>query len=171
MLLGAILIIGLVLLDQVFKILSIYLANGSEGLIKILIPDVLEFHYINNPGASFGMGEGMQLLFFVVTIIALLIFGYLFYEIDFKKKKVFSLAIILFIAGTFGNAIDRMFRPMGVVDMFNMPILNYLLSFLNIPDFIFNMADVYMNFAVILFIIDLLFLERKRVDVKNETNE
>lgn len=168
MLIGYLLIVGFVLFDQLFKILSIVFSNNVEGLIKVIIPNVFEFHYLLNPGASFGIGEGQQLLFSLVTVVALIIFGYFFLEIDFKKKKVLSFAVVLLISGTFGNAIDRIFRPSGVVDMINMPILNNILSIFKIPGFIFNIADLYMTIGVILFAIDLLFLERKRVDINEE---
>lgn len=164
MLLGYILIIILIGFDQLVKFLSLLFKSDTTSLIKVLIPEVLEFHYIINEGASFGMLEGKQGLFALITVISLLIFGYLFTFVDFKKKKVYSISVILFIAGTFGNAIDRLFRGGGVVDMLNMPILNNILSVFNISPFIFNLADVYLNFAIVLFVIDLLFLEKKRID-------
>ena len=48
--------------------------------------------------------------------------------------------------------------------MFNMPVLNNILSLIGISPFIFNLADVFLNFGIILFIIDMLFFERKRID-------
>lgn len=164
MLLGYLIIILLVFFDQFIKYLSIIFQNDSTSLIKVLIPNTLEFHHIVNKGASFGMLENRQGLFALITIISLLIFGYLFKDINFKKRKVYSISVILFIAGTFGNAIDRLFRGGGVVDMINMPILNDFLSIFNIQAFIFNIADLYLNLAIVLFIIDILFLEKKRAD-------
>ncbi|VEU80796.1 signal peptidase II [Haploplasma axanthum] len=162
MLLGYLLIFGLIGFDQIIKLVSILASGGNESYMKIIIPNVFEFHYIINRGASFGMLNGKQSLFAIITIVALCIFGYLFTHIDFKKKRVYSLSVVLLIAGTFGNAIDRLFRDGGVVDMINMPILNNILSKVGIAPFIFNVADVYMNVAIVLFIIDILFLEGKR---------
>lgn len=164
MLIGSIIIILLIVLDQVIKILSIYFKNPSSSLIKVLIPNVLEFHYIENTGASFGMLKDQHLIFGLITVLALVIFGYLFVSINYKTKKVYTISVILFIAGTYGNAIDRVFRNGVVIDMFNMPILNNILSLIGISPFIFNLADVFLNFGIVLFIIDMLFLERKRVD-------
>lgn len=168
MLLSYILIIGFVILDQVIKLLSITLQNQSTSLIKTVIPNVLEFHYTVNTGASFGMFEDAQMFFSIVTIASLIIFGYLFYESNLKTKKVYTLSIILLIAGTFGNAIDRLFRGGGVVDMFNMPIVNKIVESVGISGFIFNLADLYMTVGIILFIVDILFLERKRVETNEE---
>lgn len=172
MLIGYLLIFGLIMFDQILKLLSLhfYTAGQSGTLIKVLINNVLEFHHLINTGASFGMLEGKQFLFSLITIGALIIFGYLFSEIDFKNKKVYSISVILFIAGTLGNAIDRIFRAGGVIDMIEMPILNKILGFINIPGFTFNLADVYLNFAIALFIIDIIFLEGKRAK-KHETTE
>lgn len=169
MILGYILIVVLLFLDQIVKYLSLLFEVSGNTLIKVLIPKVLEFHHIINEGASFGMLEGRQGFFAIMTIIFLIIFGYFFYEVDFKKKKVFSIATILLIAGALGNAIDRLFRG-GVIDMINMPILNDFLGLLNISPFIFNLADLYMNVGIVLFMIDLLFLERKRTELDEESN-
>jgi len=162
MLIGGILIVVLILLDQIVKQISLVLSGGNEQLIKVLINNVLEFHHLINDGASFGMLQGRQLLFSLITIGALVLFGYLFIDSNFKTKKVYSISVALFIAGTLGNAVDRTLRGGGVIDMFNMPILNDLLSYLNISPFIFNLADAYLTFAIILFAIDIFFLEGKR---------
>lgn len=167
MIIGYILIAGLVVFDQLIKLLSIIFQSDSGTLIQVLIPEVLEFHYLINTGASFGMLEDAQAFFAVVTIFSLILFGYLFFEGNFINKKVYTISISLIIAGTFGNAIDRLFRGGGVVDMISMPILDKFLDLFKISDFIFNIADLYMTAGIILFIIDILFLERKRVD-KNE---
>lgn len=169
MLIGYLILLGLILFDQLIKLISVLTKVSGTSLIKVLIPNILEFHYLENTGASFGMLEGQQAFFSLITIVALIIFGYFFLDINLKEKKVFSIAIILFIAGTFGNAIDRIFRDGVVVDMLNMPILNNLISLVGLSPFIFNVADIYLNFAVVLFIIDILFLERKRVG-KHEEN-
>lgn len=164
MIISSVLILALILIDQIIKLISINLAPTSGSLIKVLIPEVLEFHHIVNTGASFGMFSGAQIIFSLITVVSLVLFGYFFITSDIKTKKVYTISIILFVAGTFGNAIDRIFRDGGVIDMLNMPILNEFLSLFGISPFIFNMADFYLTFAIILFGIDILFLERKRVD-------
>lgn len=166
MILGSIIIVVLIVLDQIIKILSIMFKNPLPGnsLIQVLIPKVLEFHYIENTGASFGMLKDQHLIFGLITVLALSLFGYLFVSINFKTKKVYTLSVILFIAGTYGNAIDRVFRNGVVIDMFNMPLLNDILSIVGISPFIFNLADVFLTFGIVLFVIDMLFFEGKRVD-------
>lgn len=171
MFIGIMIILGLVGFDQLTKILSVVFSKGNEGLITKLIPGVLEFYFIENTGASLGMFEDAQAFFALITIVSLILFGVLFYSINFKSKKVYTFAIILLIAGTFGNAVDRLFRDGAVVDMINMPILNSFLDLFGVADFIFNIADLYMTIGIILFIIDVLFLESKRSDKNEEVKE
>lgn len=167
MLIGYITIFLLIGFDQLIKLLSLIFKSDAGSLIKVIIPNVFEFHYVENYGASLGMFQGAQFVFALVTIFSLVLFGFLFFEGNFKTKKVYSYGISLIIAGTFGNAIDRLFRGGGVIDMISMPILDKFLDIFNVGDFIFNVADFYMTLGIILFIIDIVFLERKR-DEKND---
>lgn len=155
MILGALFILGFIILDQLTKYIAVL--TLTEGFSNIIIPNLLRFQLVYNDGASFGILSGNQLFFAVITVVALIIFGYLFTEISFKGKRVFSFAIILLIAGTLGNAIDRTFIDRGVIDFINIPMMPFFATF--------NFADMYMNVGIVLFIIDLLFLEGKR---KNE---
>ncbi|HHW79750.1 MAG TPA: signal peptidase II [Acholeplasmataceae bacterium] len=157
MLIGFGLIMGLIIIDQLTKYIAVL--TLTEGFSNIIIPNLLRFQLVYNDGASFGIFSGNQLFFSVVTVGALLIFGYFFTEIDFKNKKVLSIASVLLIAGTLGNAIDRLFIEKGVIDFINIPIIPLFATF--------NFADMYLNFGIVLFIIDLLFLERKRTDEEN----
>ena len=66
---------------------------------------------------------------------------------------------------------DRLFRGGGVIDMISMPILDKFLDLFGIGDFIFNVADFYMTLGIILFVIDIVFLERKRDDKNDKQAE
>src|SRR5690554_859081 len=105
MLLGYIIIASLIILDQGLKLLSVALAPQGGTLIKVIIDRVFEFHYLVNRGASFGMLQDKQWLFMIITVLALVLFGFLFTKVDFKNKKVYSIAVVLLLAGTLGNAI------------------------------------------------------------------
>jgi len=161
---GLILIVMVVLIDQIVKILvNTFMTPGQ--VIRV-IPYVFELRFTRNFGAAFGMMQGRWYIFIIVTVLALAFFGYLFASNDFKKKKIYSISTILLIAGTLGNAIDRMFR-IGqnsegfftgyVIDMLYLPFLE-VINF----RFIFNIADVALTFGLIFFVIDLLFLEGRR---------
>ena len=160
MFLGFILIFILIGIDQITKYTAQFFLAGTVEHVK-WIPGLFELSYHENTGASLGMLDGQILIFMVITIIALGIFGYLFLDVDFKHKKVYSISIVLFIAGTIGNAIDRALLGY-VIDFMHFPFLSYLLTPLNISNFYNNMADMYLSLAIVLFFIDLSILESKR---------
>ncbi|HAX02098.1 MAG TPA: signal peptidase II [Acholeplasmataceae bacterium] len=157
MLISAIIIVLTLLFDQITK----YIASTNlplNGANVTWIPGLFEVSYHQNPGMSFGALEGQQFLFMVATIIALGIFGYLFLSTDYKTKKVYSISIALFIAGTLGNAIDRALYGY-VIDFMHFPFLDYILGNSN---FYNNWADMYLSAAIVLFSIDLFIFDEKR---------
>ncbi len=164
MLIGAIIIFLSVLLDQVTKQLAqTYipaLISGTQQNI-VIIPKVFELSYYRNNGASFGIFEGEQLFFMIITIIALAIFGYLFTDVNFKTKKVYSLSIAFFIGGTLGNAIDRALFGY-VIDFLHFPFLTPILNLFGSNNFYNNIADIVLSAAIVLFAIDIFILEPKR---------
>lgn len=145
-------ILALVGLDQGSK----YLAEATIPLNEsvIWIDQFLHITHHHNEGAAWGLLQGAQWFFYIVTAFALGLFGYYAMEIDFKRAKVFSAGILLLIAGTLGNFIDRV-RFGYVVDFIDVYIFTY-----DYP--IFNFADSFLTIGVILFAVDLLFLEAKR---------
>ncbi len=143
----------LIVLDQVTKWAAQLFLRGSEAIE--LIPSFLYLNYHINPGAAWGMLEGQFYLFVLITFAALGLFLYLAKDNGFKDKPFYSLAIVLLIAGTIGNFIDRV-RFRYVIDFIDVYIFSY--------DFpIFNVADMALTIGVFLFAIDLLFFEKRRM--------
>jgi signal peptidase II len=168
--LGTIIIIIALLFDQITKHVAMSLLSIGENNVKVVeaIPYVLRFSFVKNTGASFGIGDGLMWLFYLVTVIALGIFFYLFKDVDFKSKKVYSIAISLFIAGALGNFIDRI--ALGyVIDFMHYPFLTYIIG--DYGSFYNNWADMYLSAAMVLFMIDLFFLEPKRNKKESENHE
>jgi signal peptidase II len=168
---GAIIILIGVFLDQLTKQLAYrFLYNPITGIAKEidLLPYVLKLSYHENPAAAYGLFEGKMGLFIVVTIIALSIFGYLFKDVDFKTKRVYSISVTLFIAGTLGNFIDRIFLGF-VIDFMKYPFLGLIIG--NLGNFYNNLADMYLFIAIILFSIDLFIYEPKRQPKEVKQNE
>ena len=122
---------------------------------------LLTFEYHTNDGASYNLFSGQQWLFALITLFALVLFGYFFLSISFKNKKVYSIAIILFIAGTLGNAIDRLIYGF-VIDFIQYNFLSAPLNLIGLGNFWNNFADLYLTFAIVLYAIDIFFLESKR---------
>ncbi len=149
----------LVALDQITKYIIVSTMTKGQS-----IPVIKDFFYITshrNTGSAWGMLEGQMVFFYIITVIALVVFVYLFYK-AFKNGNLFyKLSGILFIAGTLGNFIDRIVKQ-EVVDFLDFYIFSY--------DFpIFNVADMCLTIGVIAFIIYIVFYEGKE-NKKDERN-
>lgn len=151
MIIGIIIVGLIIILDQITK----YLTVSQIGDKTIVVIDGF-FNLIqrHNYGAGWSLFEGNWLFLVSVTLVSLVFFGYLFKSVSFKDKWVYSLSISLMMGGTLGNFIDRL-RLGYVVDFLQFIFGNY-----EFPTF--NIADSALTVGVILFAIDVFFLEQKR---------
>ena len=84
-----------------------------------------------------------------------------------NRSNLLTAAVSLFVAGGIGNLIDRI-RFGYVVDMFEFKIFKFA---------IFNVADIYVTFAMIILAVYILFFDSKSSKSKdsaealNKTNE
>jgi signal peptidase II len=170
MLISLIIIIVSLGIDQLTKYLARTMITLNAPNITV-IPNLFELSYYKNTGMSFGLLEGQQLIFMISTVIALGIFGYLFTSSNYKNKKVYSISVALFIAGTLGNAIDRSILGY-VIDFMHFPFLDGILNAVGLSNFYNNMADMYLSAAIVLFTLDLFIFEekRKKEQKKHEEN-
>jgi signal peptidase II len=170
MLISLIIIIVSLGIDQLTKYLARTMITLNAPNITV-IPNLFELSYYKNTGMSFGLLEGQQLIFMISTVIALGIFGYLFTSSNYKNKKVYSISVALFIAGTLGNAIDRSIFGY-VIDFMHFPFLDGILNAVGLSNFYNNMADMYLSAAIVLFTLDLFIFEekRKKEQKKHEDN-
>lgn len=136
-------IVLLVIGDQSLKY---WITNNIQlGAVDTLIPGIISLTNLRNIGAAWSILEGQQWFFIIVSIIAIGLI--LFFLWRYRNNWKFSWPLVLILAGTIGNFIDRI--KMGyVVDMFQ-------LDFINFP--IFNIADMCLTVGVVLMIIAILF--------------
>ncbi len=152
-------------LDQFTKYFfkGLYKANGNTQFLG----EFLSFTYTFNQGAAYGIFAGKewgQLFFKVLTVLAILIFIGIFVY-SFKIKNLFlSYSVLIVIAGTIGNFIDRVLNN-GVIDFITMRIGDF------VPFGIFNLADVFLSFGVILMIVYFLFIDKNAVFRKSSDGE
>ncbi|WP_155839448.1 signal peptidase II [Butyrivibrio proteoclasticus] len=139
-------IIAFVFIDQLTKFLAVkYLENKPEFNI---IKGVLEFKYLENSGAAFGMLQNQKTFFVLVAVLILFIIGYVLYRVpDDKKYNVMHVLLVLIASGAFGNMIDRI-RYDYVVDFIYFSIINF-------P--VFNVADIYVTVSTFLFVFLFIF--------------
>ncbi|MCD8798632.1 signal peptidase II [Mammaliicoccus sciuri] len=139
-------IIILIALDQLTKFLIVKSLEVGES-IKV----ISNFLYITshrNQGAAWGILQGKMWLFYIVTIVVLVIL-FMFFKNEGYGRPDVQLGLSLLIAGSIGNFIDRLFRG-EVVDFVDTFIFSY-----NFP--IFNVADAALTIGVIVLIIVILF--------------
>ncbi|MEE6726993.1 signal peptidase II [Pediococcus acidilactici] len=143
-------IVGLALLvaDQVFKLFINQTIPLGE--VRSLIPGVLSLTNLRNDGAAWSILAGNQTLFILITILALLVLGYLL--ITQRNYVWYRWGLSLMISGTLGNFIDRI-RLKYVVDMFQVEWFNF-------P--IFNIADSCLTIGV--FILMIAIIPDKRIE-------
>ena len=147
MVFATVLIVILGLIDQYTKLLAVKFLKDSSDYI--LIPGVLQLHYLENTGAAFSLLEGKQLFFAVLTPIFLVVLVVILFKMPQDKKYLLLDYIIIFlIAGAIGNYIDRISNKY-VVDFIYFSLINF-------P--VFNVADIYVTCAVFALLIAILFV-------------
>ena len=136
----------LALLDQLTKYFAS--VNLKHQPAYSVIDGVLEFNYLENRGAAFGLLQNQKVLFLFVGFLFLSAICYVLYKTpDGPKYKLLHLLLITIAGGAVGNMIDRL-RFDYVVDFI-------YFVFINFP--IFNLADIYVTTATITFFLLFLF--------------
>lgn len=142
-----ILIIVLTVVDQLIKLLVV---NNLKPIGSFtVIPGLLEFKYIENRGAAFGIMQNFAWVFAVLTVIMTI--GIIIYLIKYKHHNFWSYsASIMVISGGIGNLIDRVLNGF-VVDYIHVMFFDY----------IFNFADCLVVVGVCFFFVFVLFFMDK----------
>lgn len=137
----------LVIFDRLTKRLAFNNLNLTNHVVE-LIPDVLELRYLENEGAAFGMLQNRFFFFYLFTFVFITAFLFLYIKMPEDKRFVpLNLLLIFFVAGAFGNFIDRV-RYHYVIDFIYFKLINF-------P--IFNVADIYVTVSCFILIVLVLF--------------
>lgn len=162
-------IVVVALADLISK--NIVQAAMTIGQDIVLIPGLLHFTYVLNTKAAYGSAFGLEKLFgedgvitffIVLTIVALIIFGYLLWR--FKNRNLLArISFALIIGGAFGNLVDRMVlravRDFIRLELFGVSVFGC-----------FNIADMALVIGVILFALYFIFFfdkDEKRLEKQN----
>lgn len=136
----------LIVIDQITKYLAVLHLKDKPAFN--IINGVLEFNYLENKGAAFGMLQNQKIFFVFVAVIILGVIAYILYKTpDTKKYTIMHILLTLIAAGAIGNMIDRI-RLDYVVDFIYFVLINF-------P--IFNVADIYVTVATVILVFVLLF--------------
>ena len=146
-LLDMLLMAVLIYIDRYTKSLAVRYLKDKESFR--LIPEVVEFRYLENRGAAFGMLQDMRTLFIVVGVVFSAMVVYFLIRIPATAKyRLLRICLVMIGAGAIGNLIDRI-------------SLNYVIDFLYFIyiDFpIFNVADIYVTVSAATLVILFLFI-------------
>ena len=137
----------LTFLDQWTKHLAVLHLKNQESIVWI--PGVFQLQYLENHGAAFGIFQGQQWIFFLMTMFYLVAAVWIYLRIPKTKKylPLHTIAVVL-TAGALGNFIDRISQGY-VVDFFYFSLIDF-------P--IFNVADIYVVLSFIVLAICILFV-------------
>lgn len=155
---------GLLIIDQVSKALVVkyiplWTFPNSPDRVRIF-GDFLCFIHVRNLGAGFSFGADFVgfwriLVIFILPILVMLLVLYLVLggmeKCGFKKNQVWFFSVVL--AGGVGTLIDRICRPLGVVDFISVKFYGFL-GFEYWPTF--NVSDSCVVVGVIALIISFL---------------
>ena len=143
----------LIIIDQITKRIAVNVL--ADGLRIPLINGVLEFTFVQNRGAAFGIMQNALPFFVFITLAALCVITYFLLHIPSQKRYLPLRICLCFIAaGAIGNFIDRL-------------RLSYVRDFIyfSLIDFpVFNVADIYITCATILLVLLMLFYYRDEDD-------
>ncbi len=150
----------LVAADQITKLLIS--SNFEVGESVHIIDGLLDFTYVQNRGAAFGMFADQRWVFLIATV-ALLAAIIILWAKGFITHITGTIAAVLIVAGGVGNMIDRI-------------LLGYVVDFIDIsPLFsfaVFNVADCCVCIgAAFLAIYILFFMDDKKLDKKEKALE
>jgi len=143
-------------LDQLTKFLVVTRMEEGES-----IPILGKYFAITshrNSGAAWGMLQGQMIFFYIITVVVLAILVYVYIR-EAKDNLLLQSAIVMLIAGSLGNFIDRILFQ-EVVDF-----VDVLLIFYDFP--IFNVADSALTVGVVLMIVEFFFMGKGEKDAGN----
>lgn len=153
----------IVIVDQITKYLVVKNMELHDEIS--VLKGFFNLYYVRNKGAGLGMLANARWVFMSLTTIIIIV-SVMLLIFDFFKHWLADLSIVFIISGGIGNMIDRIFLG-EVVDFFQFQIKYF--------DFIFNVADIFVTFGTILFVIYFIFIfdkpkEKNSIDEQPESN-
>ncbi|MEG1887424.1 MAG: signal peptidase II [Oscillospiraceae bacterium] len=134
--------------DQVTKFLVA--SNFQLGETRPFIDGFMNFTYIHNSGAAFGIFKDQTWVFLAITVLVMIVCIGMLVKKTYSSKLM-TWSIFLVLSGGMGNLIDRIFRGGNVVDFLEF-------DFIRFP--IFNIADcavvVGAGMIIVYFIFDFI---------------
>jgi signal peptidase II len=136
--------LGVYALDQLSKFLVV--SNLTEGDVVRVLGDVLQLHFVRNPGAAFSLASGSTWIF---SLIATAVVVFIVWFARRIRSLAWAVVFGLLLGGVLGNLTDRFLREPSfglghVVDFISTPWL--------IPA-IYNVSDMCIVASMAIFMI------------------
>ena len=140
--------IAIIILDQVTKYAAVKYLMGQSPYVIIM--NHLEFRYVENYGAAFGILQGKRVFFIIIATIVILLVVFYLYKNYNNFTLIAKFAVFTLLGGAIGNLIDRV-RLGYVIDFIRVSLLKSY-------DFpVFNIADTFIVIGTILIVYVVLF--------------
>ncbi len=112
-----------------------------EGDSIDVLPPLLNWHFIRNPGAAFSIGTDFTWFF---TIVMVVVVCGIVLQVRRIRSAGWAIALGLVLGGAMGNLTDRLFREPSFGQ-------GHVVDFIALPNFaIFNVADMAVVSGVLL---------------------
>ncbi len=138
----ALVALGIYALDQISKYLVV--SGLSEGVTVRVLGDVLQWHFVRNPGAAFSLATGMTWIF---SIIAVAVVVFIIWFAGRIRSLAWGLVFGLLLGGVLGNLTDRLLREPSFG-------LGHVVDFISTPwmiPAIYNVADMSIVSSMVVF--------------------
>ncbi len=138
----------IIVLDQLTKYQAVQHLMHKKPYV--VIKDFMQFHYVENRGAAFGILQDKKIFFVIITLTVLIITSYYLIHNYYDLNKYTRIGVALLLAGAIGNLIDRV-RLGYVIDFISVRVINAY-------DFpVFNIADISIVIGTVIIMILVIF--------------
>ena len=136
-------IVVIFVLDRISKYYILELSKSYEKL-NIQVTSFLNFNLVWNDGIAFGLFSFQQNFYYQILTIIIITITLIIIWFAFRSKGFEKIGFLMISGGSLGNIFDRLYYS-SVIDFID-------LSYNNFHWFIFNVADIFITFGVIMLI-------------------
>ncbi|QCR19496.1 signal peptidase II [Agrococcus sp. SGAir0287] len=137
------------------------LATLPEGRQVQVLGEVLQWHFVRNPGAAFSLAAGMTWIFTLISAVVAVAVVVVAFRV---RSLPWAIVLGCLLGGVVGNLTDRIIREPGGLQ-------GHVIDFIQVWGFpaIFNVADMFVVCAMGAFIV--LVLRGEGIDGVRRTDE
>ena len=162
-------VIAVIVLDFFTKLL-VNLNMSLYDSVSV-IPGVLNFTYIRNDGAAWGILDDKRWIFLALSVVAIILITVIL--LKYKRSNIMMrVPLALILGGGIGNMIDRVLYTEELLNgtqklfgegykLFNGVVIDFIeAAFIDFP--IFNIADCAVCIGTALLFVYVIFIDGKR---------